>query len=259
MRRAISITLLLSATAFSQVSAQQPYSYTVQRTIPINWLPETKDVQRYTVAVNPFYLVNSGLKFDFEYELGKPGRWIQTSLIGYIAPHREGSNYWRGGYDGNNRSTFNSGLDYFHNMWGIGTSAMYKHMWHRRGWYFNTGLVLEYYSVGRIEESYTPYVEDGLRFYRTGSSLYKKSFVKPTAQFNIGKHMAISRMCFFDMYIGVGFSYSIYNRGRYFGDSENYYGYSYYDYYYHGVYGFARRGFSITGGFRFGVLLWDKQ
>lgn len=251
-----SVLLALAATG---ASAQQSYSYYVQRTIPINWRPDTKEVQRYTVAVHPFHLVNNGLKFDFEYELRTPGEWLQVGLLAYLAPERNiyyYEDWW--GYGGHNpRSTFNSGFDNYNRMWGIGASAMFKKMWHSRGWYFSTGIVLEYYRVGNMEEGYFPYTEDGLTFYKTGSRLISKSFVKPTAQFNLGKHCALSRRCYLDMFIGISASYSIYNSeyapAYYDSDYGNYY------YEYQSMNGFARRGFNFNCGLRFGVLLWDRQ
>ena len=259
MKRAIFfITSALSLFVLTQAAAQQSFSYYVKRTIRIDWLAENTP-QRYTVAVNPFYLVNNGMKFDFEYELPEPGRWIQMSLTGYIAPPRDDrSYYWWWGYgDGNNRFTPNSSWDYYNKMWGIGASALYKHMWHRRGWYFSTGITLEFYRVGRIETGYIPYKEDGLTFYNTGEYTRMMSFVKPTAQFNVGKHMALSRRCFFDMFIGLSYSYSIYDTDKYFRNDNDHY--TYYDWDYQGMYGFARRGFNVNMGFRFGVLLWNKS
>ncbi len=285
MKKIIFTTAILVVLAFAEAQAQEPqlqafgleqlyqpgpqeqqeynpYPFYVRPRFQINWLPGNTDIQRYTVAVNPVYLIYSGLKVDFEYELRKPGRWIETSLIGYYAPHRDRENYWWGDYYGNNRASMRSSYDSFDKMWGIGTSIMYKHMWHRRGWYFSTGLVVEYYRVGDIRSGYLPYEEDGLTFYTAGDYSHKMSFVKPTAQFNFGKHMALSRRCFFDMYIGIGYSYSFYNKEHFEYFYNDYYTGKEQVYYYpdySGMYGFARRGFVLTGGFRIGVLFWDKH
>lgn len=258
MKKQIIITAAMLILGIAQAAAQQSYSYYVERRIPINWRPETKDVQRYTVAVHPFHLVNNGLKFDFEYELRVPGEWLQVSLIGYAAPTR--TNYYNYRYGDNARYTPNSGYDDYRHMWGVGTSALYKKMWHQRGWYFSTGLVLEFYRVGRSEYGYVPYKEDGLTFYDRDRYTDIRSFFKTTAQFNLGKHFSLSRRCFLDAFIGVSYSYSFYdNRPHPYNESHkvDYY----YDYYYNynGMNGFARRGFNVNCGLRFGVLLWDKQ
>ncbi len=247
-----------------QPPAPDYYPFYIRPSFPINWLPDGKysDIQRYTIAVNPFYLISGGLKFDFEYEL-KTGKWIQTSLIGYYAPDRENENsYWWGDGYGNNRYSFVSGFDNYYSMWGVGASALYKHVWSRRGWYYSTGITLEYFNVKQMRSGYKPYQEEGLAglyFYEASISPYAMSFVKPTATFNFGKHIAIAPVCFLDLYIGVGFSYSIYDQDKHFGHISDYDGEIYYEPEYDGMYGFARRGFVFNAGFRFGVLLWEKK
>lgn len=256
MGKRIFTTIAILLSAALSASAQQTYSYTVQRTIPINWRPETKETQRYTIAVHPFHLINNGLKFDFEYELGKPGTWLQAGITGYAAPSRDARYLWDDYYGYNHRNTPNSGGNSYERMWGMGVSALYKHMWSRRGWYFSTGLSLEFFRVGRYERGYASFEEDGLTFYESASYIRDKSYVRPTAHFNVGKHFSLSRRTFLDLYIGVSASYSIYRREPY--DPNNYYGGYFYDY--DGMYGFGYRGLNLFNcGFRFGVLLWDKK
>jgi hypothetical protein len=248
--------LLLTAVS---ALAQESYTYTVTRTrtLNINWLPEQKSVQRYTVGVNLPQAINNGFKFDFEYELPRPGRWLQTSLIGYIAPERNSAAMFDWNDDGNNRYTPNSAWDDYRNMWGIGSSLLYKHFFGRRGWYFSTGLVFEFYRVGVMNNGLYPYTEDGLTFYETGYYLETKSYFKPTAQINIGKHFALSRRCFFDLFIGLSASYSFFkNDDRHI----DYYDEYYTDRLFDTMYGFAYRGLNaFNGGFRFGVLLWNNE
>lgn len=254
----IILTIILLTAALTTAMAQQSYSYYVKRTVPINWRPDSKDIQRYTVAIHPFHLVNSGLKFDFEYELRQPGEWLQAGIMGYAAPSRYHRNYdYHYGSDYNDRYSPNSGFDGYRHMWGLGVSALFKKMWHSRGWYFSTGLVMEFYRVGRSAYGYQPYQEDGLTFYEGASYIHVKSFFKPTVQFNLGKHFSLSRRCFLDAFVGVSASYSFYKREL----SPDYYDreYGYYYYNFQGMNGFARRGLNFNCGFRFGVLLWDKQ
>lgn len=232
--------------------APNPYAYTYRngRTLKINWKPETaKTVQRYTIAINPAPLMNNGLRFDFELELPRPGNWLQIGLTGYFAPERQ---YRRSYYDwygdsGNNRWGAISGFDDYNRMWGVGVQALYKWMFHRRGWYLNAGLAVEFFRVGRVEDAFLEYREDGLTFWEYGNGLVEHSYVRPSLVFNVGKHIAVSHRCFFDVYGGMSISYSIYDRNEYnFDDFSE-------------MYGFARRGINLlNGGVRFGVLLWNN-
>ncbi|MDR2882856.1 MAG: hypothetical protein LBU98_03670 [Alistipes sp.] len=245
------IAIALAAGSTAETSAQESYSYTVTRTqtrtLRIDWRPEQKTHQRYTVAVNPPRLLSSGLRFDFEREMPRPGHWIGTSLSVYFAPALGGSN--SGLY--NDRWSLLSSFDSYHRMWGVGTSATYKYIFSRRGWYFATGLMFDFFRVGVATDAFVPYREDGMTYYEYGRALETESYFKPTARFVMGKHMAVSRRCFFDLYGGMGLSYSIYR------DGDRHYGYGYdYDPHFDDMGGFAYRGLTLVGGFRFGVLLW---
>lgn len=265
MRR--TMFLAIAAMLFCTVaSAQESYSYSSPsarsytgthtgsyvRPLLIDWLPRHSEVGRYVVAVNPTMLFDNGLRFDFEYEFPNPGEWLQVGLTGYLAP--ELKSRYRSSYDYvydrgyNNRYGSVSGWDGYNRMWGAGLSVLYKKMFDRSGWYFSAGLVFDYFRVGRMEQGYVDYREDGLTFYREGYILDESSYYRPSARFNVGKHFAVSRRCFFDLYAGISLSYSIYKRDEY-----NYQ-------YYSTMYGFAYRGINaIHGGLRFGVLLWDKK
>ncbi len=272
MRRAILVAVIavvISVGTTGEASAQGGYTYTVTRTrtVPIDWRPENKTHQRYTVSVSPLRLANNGLKFDFERELPRSGHWFGTSLIMYFAPPRSRYNNYVE-YD-NNRASFNSGFGDYHRMWGLGTSAIFKNTFSHRGWYFATGIVFDFFRVGVSTNAYVPYVEEGMTFYDYGRTIETKSYFKPTAQIYIGKHMAISERCFLDLYAGIGLSYSFYKHDDRHVDTYDYgYGYGYgYDYNYHYNYrnrfddvgGFAWRGLVPVSGFRFGVMLWKPM
>ncbi len=266
MRRVILSALVAVAIAAGSTvesSAQERYTYTVThthtRSVPINWQPEQKTHQRYTISVSPLRLASNGLKFDFEWELPESGHWLGTSLTTYFGPARGGAySEWY-----NDRESFISSFDRYHRMWGLGTSAIYKHIFSRRGWYFATGLTFDFFRVGVANDDYVPYTEDGMTFYDYGRTIDTKSYFKPTARIVIGKHMAISERCYFDLYAGVGLSYSFYSND----DRHIYpagYGSGFYDSYHYerplfdDIGGFAYRGLIPVGGFRFGVFLWKE-
>jgi hypothetical protein len=274
-------TIGVSIAAATGAQAQERYSYTVQhnhshtRTVKINWKPEENNYRRFTVGVSPLRALSNGIKFDFEMELPRAGHWLGTSLVVYHAPTLDETfDFWGGSNDHhNNRYGFVSGFDLYNNMSGVGTSLMYKNVFHRRGWYFQTGLVFDYFEVGVGTDAYVPYKEDGLTFYSEGETVEYKSYYRPDVRFNFGKHMALSRRCFLDLYAGVGISYSIYaDDARHSWGKRQYEhvlsdglssGYRESDYHYRPMFddlgGFAYRGVHFTGGFRFGVLLWKRR
>jgi hypothetical protein len=255
---AVSISLAAAWQTASAQEGRQIHSYTVTRTrtLLIDWRPEKTNYQRYTVSVSPLRLASNGLKFDFERELHRPGHWLGTSIALYLAPPRgnDWGGVWYWGDDDNNRAWFNSGFDYYHRMWGIGTSAMFKNTFSHRGWYFATGLTLEFFRVGVSTSDYTPYVEDGLTFYDYGTTIETNSYFKPTAQISIGKHMALSERCYFDLYTGLGISYAFTSDDERPYGNDDYHGW--YSHRFTELGGFAYRGLTPLAGFRFGVLLW---
>lgn len=255
MKKTIFLTLI--ATLFSVVvlQAQERYDYTVssthKRSPRIDWQPRTIDYQRYTLGVNIVPLLNHGLKFDFEFEIpNNPGHWLQLGVAGHFSPAlKHAHNYfWYDRYD-NYRSNFMSGFDDYIQMWGAGVHLRYKWMFSRKGWYLSPGISLEYFRVERTGYGLVEYREDNLSFWEEGKYLSQRTYYKPSIQFNIGKHFAVSRRCFFDLYGGIRLSYSIYKP-----NSE------YYSEPFHGMFGFAHRGLDIiNGGIRFGVLLLDNK
>jgi hypothetical protein len=280
---AAAAAMVLAAISTDNATAQESYSYStttlsgqnraalrytrsVTRYLDIDWQPEQKEYQRYTVSVSPLRLISNGIKFDFEVELPKPGHWLGTSIQAYLAPPRDPQSYYFWDPDGNNRASMNSGWGYYHRMWGLGTSATYKNTFSHRGWYYSTGVTLDFFRVGVIENTYVPYIEDNLEFYNFGHVLDVKSYFKSTVRINIGKHMAISERCYFDIYAGVGYCHSFYNRNdrrhmEYNGHtiSPNGEYNNIYRSYFADFAGFAYRGLFPSGGFRFGVLLWKKK
>lgn len=207
--------------------------------LKIDWKPDTKDIQRYTVAIRPLYLTENGLKLDFEFELNKPGDWLRVELIGH---HRRRFNH--GHYDYRSGwSTINSGYDTYHKLGGAGAGLAYKSMFTSNGWYYSVGAAFNYFNVGHEVLSYHPYVEDGITFYERGWKDVNAKYYKPEATVNIGKHFALSRSFFADMFLGLGFAYSFYEGENYFSDTP---------------YAFGGRGLFINAGFRIGWLISNK-
>ncbi len=246
------IAIAFTAAAIDQSSAQESYTYTETRThthtLKIDWLPEHKNYRRYTVSVSPLRVLSRGVKFDFETELPRPGHWLGTSLSMHFVPSYDGSDF----DSGNGRSSILSSFGHYNRMWSVGTSAIYKYIFSRRGWYLSPGLTFDLFRVGVFVDTFTRYRAEDMTFYHLDRGLDTRTFFKPTARFVIGKHMALSRRCYFDLYGGLGLSYSFHDDDRDYNRDHDGFGNQNFD----GVGGFGYRGLTPVGGFRFGVLLW---
>lgn len=220
------LTAVLLVAAVSSAAAQDrhrtsynPYNQAVyyRPLWPIDWRPApecelydeiaSRKTRRYTLAVHPFHLVKEGMKIDFETELRKPGQWLQIGLTGYYAPGNE----WNGSGDSYHRwGTLASGFEAFSQMAGGGISVSYKEMFSSRGFYFNTGLLYNYYDVESPVTRYVAVPQDGLVYYERKRGMEHTGFHQPALFFNVGKHMALNRNLFIDAFTGVGYMYSIY-------------------------------------------------
>lgn len=224
------------------------YASAPPKTRLINWLPEDTVSQRYTIALRPVYLSQNGLKIDFEYELAKPGKWLQFELIGHYAPeynynkeyYEDYGGYYNYYYHSGWSHSFLSGGERYHSLKGIGGGIAYKSISSNSGWYTSVGLTFNYFDVGYYGAVYTKYMEDGIEKIVREEKLTGKKFYKPEIYFNIGKHMAITRSIFLDAYIGLGLTYSFY-------DGDNKFTYS--------NYAFGGRGLIFNAGFRIGWLI----
>lgn len=146
----ILLTLLLAASLPAALSAQTGSvagkAYYLDRSRGsglIDWMPVEQDGRRYTVALRLFYLINSGLKADFEFELRQPGQWLQFELIGrykgWYDPMPEETHYgWESIEAAKNR---------FQRMEGGGFGVAFKTFFRPNGWYFSAGVVFNYYGV----------------------------------------------------------------------------------------------------------------
>ena len=241
----ILLTLLLAASLPAALSAQTGSvagkAYYLDRSRGsglIDWMPVEQDGRRYTVALRPFYLINSGLKADFEFELRQPGQWLQFELIGrykgWYDPMPEETHYgWESIEAAKNR---------FQRMEGGGFGVAFKTFFRPNGWYFSAGVVFNYYGVWYDGYTYVSFEEEGSSYLKREAGVIRADYYKPGFNFNIGKHFALTRNLFFDAYVGVGYAYSFYDsRHRFAFDGTN-------------PFTFAYRGLLVSGGFRIGWL-----
>lgn len=252
------LLLLLCATAAGSWDAEAQYYYygpgyyyvtPPPKTRLVDW--QNSDANRYSISVHPFQLVNSGMRFDFEFELPQKGQWLQVNFSFYtrrwFTENDRGSydyyyDDYYGDYYGGGWSNQLSGFDYFRKLGGVGLGVTYKYMFSPAGWYFNVGASVTYYDVHYVKGDYFPVKEGGLTYYEYCMGISNAKFVKPYVNVNIGKHIPFSKNIFMDLYCGVGYAYSIWT------------GYDRNSYDYTAMYGFARRGLTFSGGMRLGVL-----
>ncbi|MBB4035693.1 hypothetical protein GGR21_001588 [Dysgonomonas hofstadii] len=188
---------------------------------------------KYTIAVQPFHLMNGTLKLDFETQLKSPKNWLQLSISGSYLGTRDmySSNYsW---------STFNSDFNDFSGLKGFGLGAAYKSIIYSTWLYYRAGVAYDHYRVKYPGFGYFPYIEDGLTYYEYHWTQQKQIFNKLSSSICIGMQSHFSNVLFFDAYIGIGYAYSMYDKDKRSFEE--------------GMYGFGRRGAFLAGGVRIGV------
>lgn len=186
---------------------------------------------KYTLAIQPFYMYNGGLRLDFEKQLDNPRNWLQLNIAGYYLPMRENSyEYWE---------TPNSDFDNFSGLKGGGIGAAYKSIFYGTGIYYSAGLNYAHYRVSYPSFEFVKYQEDGLTFYEGRETTINQIFNKFTSSLCIGVQSSLNRTFFFDTYLGLGYSYSFYDKNKW-AMNDN-------------PWSFGHRGFHLTGGIRFGV------
>ena len=199
-----------------------------------DWMNASEN--RYTIAIRPLYLLNNGIKLDFEFELPRKGSWLQ--IDGIIRLNTFDDNYYVS-------HCWEAGDNWFTKLNGFGIGAYYKTYFRANGWYYDIGVLLNYYGVdkpGIISENY---VEDGLTFLRYDRKMIHWNFVKPSLNFNIGKQFALTQTLFLDVFGGIGYTYSIHS-------AETYKYFASYD-----PRAFSYSGLYVSGGFRIGIL-WSR-
>ena len=193
----------------------------------IDWMNASEN--RYTIAIRPLYVPNNGLKIDFELELPRKGSWLQIDGIVRFNTYDD-SFYWE------------AGDNWFTKLNGCGLGVYYKTFFRPNGWYYDAGVLMNYYGVSKPGIVSETYVEDGMTFLRYDRKTIKWNFFKPSLNFNIGKQLALSSHLFLDLFAGIGYTYSFHSDGLYgYFSSYNPRSFSY-------------RGLYVSGGFRIGIL-----
>jgi len=188
---------------------------------------------KYTIAVQPFHLMNGTLKLDFETQLKSPKNWLQLSISGSYLPKKD---IYRAEYSWSN---FNSDFNDFTGLNGFGVGAAYKSIIYSTWLYYSVGASYSHYRVRYAGYGYFPYIEDGLTYYEYYPAQQKQIFNKLSSSVCLGMQSHFSNTLFFDVYIGIGYAHSMYDENKRSFEE--------------GMYGFGRRGTFLAGGLRIGV------
>lgn len=195
--------------------------------------PNMDDYPKYTLAVQPFHMFNGGLRLDFEKQLDSPKNWLQLSVSGYYLSHKNNSwDYWE---------TPNSNFDKFSGLKGGGINAAYKSIFYGTSVYYSAGLGYTHYRVSYPGFEFIKYQEDGLTFYEGRETSANQNFNKISSNLCIGFQSRLNSTFFFDIYLGLAYSHSFYDKNKLAFD-EN-------------PWGFGYSGLHFTGGLRFGITM----
>ncbi|MDR2388358.1 MAG: hypothetical protein LBD89_01040 [Tannerellaceae bacterium] len=186
-----------------------------------------------TLAFQPLYWVNNGLRIDYERQLKTPAQWLQLSAIGYYV---EGNDtFW---------TLWDTTRD-IHNAWGAGMEANYKYFPFGRIFYVSGGVSAARFVVkyDRIIPGYTSYEEEGLRYWEPLWESVDESqrFTRFGTNFYAGVQNRASHHFLIDVYAGFGRLYSLYDKEKYYPDND--------------LNTLSYRGVSLTLGFRIGFRL----
>ncbi|MDR0505908.1 MAG: hypothetical protein LBH32_03690 [Dysgonamonadaceae bacterium] len=204
-KRIVLICQLLLSGIFLSMNAQNPEIH----------LP------RCAVSFEPLYLLNSGLRVNFEYR-STAEHAFELSLIPYYAKEID--------EDTHDDLTIhhvnvNSGFREFNSLSGLGTGLGYKYYFASL-FFINPNISYTRYNVKYEGWEFKQFKEDGLTYYSYEQTLIKQPFDKFTVCMTLGGRSSYRHAFFVEYYAGIGLAHSIYdiNKKKY---NESMFGYGY--------------------------------
>ena len=204
---------------------------------------------KYTLAVQPLFLSNGGLKIDVERRLNSPDDWLYFSVSSYYRGKYDGrydgryDRKYDGEHDGRyyGWENFNTNFTPVNRFHGYGLEMAYKRYFPRTKAYWSAGLSYTYHNVYYADWVYALFEKDGLIFCEYMETEVKQTFNKLLPNVCVGAMTSLHSRVFLDVYAGIGYSYSFYDKDKKpFNKSVFEYGY---------------RGIRPLGGIRVGVTL----
>jgi hypothetical protein len=183
------LCILLSAPLMSKLSAQTTKE-------PVAKLPHQE--KRFTVAMQPLYIFNNGLRLDFEKRIKDTPSWIQISPLMYRVEHL---------YTDENQQLLFSDEE-VHSFWGGGLELNYKYFFDpKESFYLAGGVTYIYHKIKYFDICPYPFTEDGLIYQIYEHDLFTQQINKLGANAYIGYQLP-TRSFLFDMFVGIGYRHS---------------------------------------------------
>jgi len=201
-------------------------------------IAQTDTLRTKTISIVPQYLINKGLRIDFEKQLSSR-QWLQVAPQFYMdLKGRENSDY----------SSSDDDTKDYEKMYGFGLDLNHKiflknNLARPFGGYVSYGASYQHFSITLKGYRWDKVEVDGLPQLKPTFAEATQTIEKIGAQLCIGAQYEIVDFLFWDIYIGLGFRYSIYNSPLNIRRLEE----NLWDYGYSGT--------TLIGGFRLGVAL----
>jgi hypothetical protein len=151
-----------------------------------------------TLSIQPLYLLNQGIRIDYDRQIATPAHWLQISAKAY--PKTEAP-------------LFDD--DRIEDVSGLGTEINYKYFFLKQHIpYLMAGISWNYYHAHLYGYDYHPFSRDELTFYYPGYTLQTQNFNKAALNACFGIQTSPWKRFFIDGYIGIGYSRSLFDQTK---------------------------------------------
>jgi hypothetical protein len=171
--------------------------------------------KKYTLTVQPFQLVNSGLKLDFEMRLGDGPGWLQFSpAIYYRTNDTDNPGYYYYGH-------YHYCNDYhflhepYSKLRGGGLDINYKRFLNaRRTFYTATGISYTRLNIDYWGYGWHDYIEDGLEYHGYELGFHTQHINRAGLNYYFGFQIPSRHAFVYDMFWGLGYRHSSSDRNK---------------------------------------------
>ena len=168
-----------------------------------------------TFAFQPLQLFNAGgLHIDIEKRLGNSPSWLQLGITGYpffLGSFDEDSSYE--GYLYTDR-WYLWGHDFSY-MGGINVNLNFKHFFNKaQSFYLAGGISYGYFNIKYWGNEWYSFQENGLEYHSIRYTKQQQEINKLGINTYFGYQIPNRSAFLFDMFVGLGYRYGIYNEDR---------------------------------------------
>jgi hypothetical protein len=147
-----------------------------------------------TIAVHPFYLSKSGLRFDFEQQIKNTPSWIQAGIAGYFMSNTS------------NHTLFP--VEELRYSRGFSLDLNYKRFFNKKeSLYFAAGSSYSHYNIEYVDTYWRSYTEDGLVYHVNEYGDMNQKINKWGISTYCGYQKPAS-IFLFDVFVGLGYRHS---------------------------------------------------